>query len=320
MQIDLFYQRKNCYHERLFINLSFVVMAHAESSLLEQLSTNSLPYADPLVRLDWAALDMSRPWLPEEAISLVGLAEFSTLPESTRVRLSQLEFTGFIHAGIWLEGIFIERLSRNLRHTISSSELAYYLHEIREESGHSLMFLKLMETSGIQLPGAWRDRPKITDFLGRYTPLHSTLFWLAVTIGEEIPDRLNRYIRTHGGKHTNEAKQVDGLIHQMCTLHIIDEARHIAHARAALETSLSDTPGLKRRLLTPMLNLMICQFTRTFYLPSSAVYEMAGLTPGKKWRELARRNPARHAFILKCLNPTLNMLREHGFAVRDPII
>lgn len=295
-------------------------MAHAETSLLEQLSTNSLPYADPLVRLDWSALDMTLPWLPQEAVSLVGLTAFDSLPESARTRLSQLEFIGFIHAGIWLEGMFIERLSRNLRHTVSSSELVYYLHEIREEAGHSLMFLKLMETSGIQLPGAWHDRPAITDFLGRYTPLHSTLFWLAVTIGEEIPDRMNRYIRTHGGKQADNVRAVDGLIHQMCTLHIIDEARHIAHARGALEASLRTTSAFKRRLLTPMLNLMIRQFTRTFYLPPSTVYELAGLNPGNKWRSMAQRNPARRAFISKCLHPTLNMLREHGFAVRDPVI
>lgn len=287
-------------------------MSHADTSLVEQLSTNSLPYIDPLARLDWSALDMGKPWLPEGAISLAGLPEFANLPEAVRTRLSQFEFTGFIHAGIWLEGIFIERLSRNQRNTISSQELAYYLHEIREEAGHSLMFLKLMETSGIHLPGAWRNRPAVTDFLGRHTPLHSTLFWLAVTIGEEIPDRLNRYIRTHGGN------SIDGVIHQMCTLHIIDEARHIAHARGALEASLRDINPLKRWLLTPVLDLMIRQFTRTFYLPSADVYEMAGLAPGKTWQDLARRNPARLEFIHKCLNPTLNTLREHGFAVANP--
>ncbi len=289
-------------------------MSHADTSLVEQLSTNSLPYADPLAKLDWSALDMNKPWLPEGAISLTGLPEFNNLPEAVRIRLSQFEFTGFIHAGIWLEGIFIERLARNQRNTISSQELTYYLHEIREEAGHSLMFLKLMETSGIHLPGAWRNRPVITDFLGRHTPLHSTLFWLAVTIGEEIPDRLNRFIRSHGGS------AIDGVIHQMCTLHIIDEARHIAHARGALEASLRDIGTTKRRLLTPLLDLMIRQFTRTFYLPSGDVYEMAGLAPGKKWREMARHNPARQAFVLKCLNPTLNMLREHGFAVADPTL
>ena len=287
-------------------------MAHAELSLLEQLSTNSSPYIDPLARLDWKTLDLTVPWLPSTAVSLYGLPEYESLPEVMRVRLSQYEFTGFIQAGIWLEAIFIERLSKNLKHTQSAQELAYYLHEIREESGHSLMFLKLMETSGLRLTGAWRNRPFIADFLGRHTPLNTTLFWLAVTIGEEVPDRLNRYVRTQG------QDQIDGVIRQMCTLHIIDEARHIAHARSALEASLAHTSKLGRKLLTPIVDILIQQFTRAFYLPCADVYELAGLNPGRQWRKLALKNPARHEFILKCLNPTLHMLRSHGFAVRDP--
>lgn len=288
------------------------VMAHADSSLLEQLATNSSPYVDPTARLNWESLDLNLPWLPDEAVSLYGLESYQNLPDSTRIRLSQLEFTGFIQSGIWLESIFIERLSRNLRHTHSNEELAYYLHEIREEAGHSLMFLKLMESSGLQMPGVWRNRPIIADFLGRHTPLQSTLFWLAVIIGEEIPDRLNRHIRRQG------IGLIDPVIHQMCTLHVIDEARHIAHAHSALKSNLARVGKLQRLILTPVLNLLIQQFTRTFYLPNKNVYEMAGLTPGVKWQKLARNNPARQEFILQCLNPTLNRLREFGFSVRDP--
>lgn len=289
-------------------------MAHAELSLLEQLSTNSSPYHDPLLRLNWDALDTAAYWLPPAAISLHGTREYDALPEATRIHLSQYEFTGFIQAGLWLEAIFIERLSRNLKHTQSAQELAYYLHEIREESGHSLMFLKLMEKGGLRLPGVWRNRPRMADFLGRHAPINTTLFWLAVTIGEEVPDKLNRYIRIHG------ETGVDPLIRQMCTLHVIDEARHIAHARSALDQSLARTSTLHKKLLTPVINLLIHQFVTTFYLPQTDVYELAGLNPGQQWREIARRNPARREFIQKCLNPSLNLLRGYGFAVKDPVL
>lgn len=289
-------------------------MAHAELSLLEQLSTNSSPYHDPLLRLNWDALDTAAYWLPPAAISLHGTREYDALPEATRIRLSQYEFTGFIQAGLWLEAIFIERLSRNLKHTQSAQELAYYLHEIREESGHSLMFLKLMEKGGLRLPGVWRNRPRMADFLGRHAPINTTLFWLAVTIGEEVPDKLNRYIRIHG------ETGVDPLIRQMCTLHVIDEARHIAHARSALDQSLARTSTLHKKLLTPVINLLIHQFVTTFYLPQTDVYELAGLNSGHQWREIARRSPARREFIQKCLNPSLNLLRGYGFAVREPVL
>ena len=287
-------------------------MAHAELSLLEQLSTNSSPYHDPLTHLDWSSLSTSDFWLPQSALSLYGVPEFEALPEQTKKRLSQYEFIGFIQAGLWLEAIFVERLGKNLKKTKAVAEHAYYLHEIREEAGHSLMFLKLMEKSGLHLPGIWQQRPRFADFMGRHAPVNTTLFWLAVVIGEEIPDKLNRHVRIHGDESLNP------LIKQMCTLHIIDEARHIAHARSALEASLESTGKLQTALLNPIANLLIKQFVRTFYLPKPEVYELAGLTPGIKWQALARSNPARAEFIGQCVNPTINLLQNHGFKLQVP--
>lgn len=288
-------------------------MAHADLTLLEQLGTNSSPYHDPLTRLDWEALSMDQYWLPPSAISLAGVPEFEALPETTRKRLSQYEFIGFIQSGLWLEAIFMERLGKNLRKTQSLAEHAYYLHEIREESGHSLMFLRLMEQSGLHLPGLWQQRPRFADFLGRHAPVNSTLFWLAVTVGEQIPDKLNRHVRVHGA-------EVNPVIKQMCTLHIIDEARHIAHARSALEASLQSTGPIQRRILTPIVNVLMKQFVRTFYFPRPEVYELAGLTPGRKWHDLARTNPQRREFITQCVNPTFQLLRGHGFPVSIPAL
>lgn len=281
-------------------------MAHAETSLLQQLSINSDPYHDPLTRLNWGALTCDDYWLPESALSLYGLPEYSALSEAARRRLSQYEFIGFIQAGLWLEGIFIERLGKTLKNTGLAAEQAIFLHEIREEAGHSLMFLKLMERSGLALPAGLKQRPRFSDFLGRHAPADSPLFWLAVVVGEEIPDKLNRHIRTAKG-------QVNPLIREMCTLHIIDEARHIAHARSALEAGLVKSGFLTKRLLAPIVRVLVRQFIETFYLPRAQIYELAGLTPGTAWRERARRNPERISFIQRSINPTLVLLEQHGF-------
>ena len=289
-------------------------MAHAELSLLEQLSINSCPYHDPLTRLDWSQLSSDDFWLPQSAMSLQGVADFEKLPDLTKKRLSHYEFIGFIQAGLWLESIFIERLGKNLRKTRALAEHAYYLHEIREEAGHSLMFLHLMEKSGLRLPDTWRQRPRFADFLGRHAPLNTTLFWLAVVVGEEVPDKLNRHVRVHADATLNP------LIRQMCTLHIIDEARHLAHARSALDASLRTASALQKKLLTPVIRLLLKQFVRTFYLPRPEVYELAGLTPGANWVAMAAANPARHEFVAQCINPTLHLLENHGFKLAIPTL
>ena len=286
-------------------------MPKLDSPLLRQLAVNSQPYRDPLTQLPWDALSLDDFWLPPSALSLTGLPAFERQPQAIQRRLSQYEFVNFIQAGLWLEEIFIARLSRSPQKNKSLEEYAYDLHEMREEAGHSLMFLKLMAQSGLHLPIGSFHRPWLTDFLGRHAPAESTLFWLAVVIGEDIPDRLNRFVRTHGDA-------VNPLIKDMCRLHIIDEARHIARARSALEQRLTHTSALTRTLLTPLVRTLIAQFVRTFYLPRAEVFELVGLRPGHEWRARARSNLARIEFVTQNIRPTLNLLARHGFAMTDP--
>lgn len=283
-------------------------MTDADLPLLKQLSVNSEPYRDPLSRLSWAELSLQDYWLPPAALSLAGVADFERQPEQVKRRLSQYEFVNFIQAGLWLEGIFVERLGRSLKRTESLAEYAYCLHEIREEAGHSLMFLKLMEMSGLHLPAHSFQRPWLADLIGRRAPMDSRLFWLAVVLGEEVPDRMNRIVRAEG-------ESVNPLIRQMCRLHIIDEARHIARARSELERRLARTAPVTRALFSPWAQVLVTQFVRAFYLPRDDVYELAGLTPGRQWRRLAQANPARQDLIAQSLKPTLNLLARHGLRV-----
>lgn len=283
-------------------------LAHLEDSLLLQLSINSVPYHDPLNKLNWHELSLADFWLPTSAISLHHVPEFAALPIHVKKLLSQYEFLNFLEGGIWLESIFLERISKKLRKLNTEAEYAYCLHEIREEAGHSLMFLKVMEHSGLSLPKARFFRPGFADLLGRHAPADSGLFWLAVLLGEEIPDRLNRYIRL------SEDERLNPVIKQLCTLHIIDEARHIAHAKNVLQAYMTHAGRLKKRLLSYVISHALNQFIEIFYFPGAAIYESAGLTPGKKWQELARNNFRRN-FVVECMNPTLRFLAQLGIRI-----
>jgi P-aminobenzoate N-oxygenase AurF len=289
-------------------------MAHADISLVKQLSANSGIYHDPLTRLDWAALSVDDYWLPPSALSLHGIAEFEQLPEDNRKRLSQYEFLSFVQSGLWLEGIFLERLARQLHGVGDPALQTYCLHEIREEAGHGLMFLQLMAQSKTSIPPSLRQFPRFAHLVGRFAPMGGAMFWLAVVIGEEIPDKLNRQVRLA------ENTAVNPLVRQMCRLHLMDEARHIAHARSTLTNSLKHCGKLETILLSRIASILLKQFTRSFYLPEEAVYELAGLAPGKKWRELARQNPVRQEFVRCCVEPTLNLLRNQGIALDMPTL
>ena len=285
-------------------------MPYADSPLLGQLSNNSAPYRDPLTSLDWAALDTQSYWLPPAAISICGLPEFATLEVEVKRRLSQYEFINVVLCGLWLESIFIDRLGSALGGGLGAAERTYVLHEIREEAGHSLMFLKLIKASGLPLPErAWR-RPRFTDSAGRRLPVTGPLFWLATAMGEDISDKFNRYLRQCG------SSQVNPLIRQMCTLHIVDEARHVAYAREQLQIHLARAGTLRRRWLNVALHLMLRQFALRFYFPPAGFYELAGLARGAWWRRAARADPQRRAFVRERMAPTARMLEHYGFRAR----
>jgi hypothetical protein len=283
-------------------------MPSADPALLRQLSENSTPYRDPLALVNWSQLNASSHWLPEAALSLYGLPEFGALAPSVRQRLSQYEFINVMHCGLWLEGVFLQRMSRRLRPEMPRVEREYILHELREETGHSLMFLRVIEASGLAAPdGSWRA-PRAAAALSRLAPAGGGLFWLAMLVGEDVPDKFNRYVRGH-------ADAVNPAIRQVCTLHIVDEARHIALARRTFESLLAGSRGPRRRLLSAAARLLLRELAGAYYYPPAAFYELAGLAPGARWRALALRNPARSRFVAERLAPTLRALESCGLDV-----
>lgn len=282
---------------------------YSPADLVRQLSRNSTPYFDPLTRIRWDQLGTEHPWLPDAALSLYSVPAFAALAPAQQRRLSQLEFLNFIDAGLWLEGIFLERIARAARrHAGDRTTLRYRLHEMREEAGHSLMFLDVMERSGMSLPAALRRRQPLAQAVGRFAPMESSLFRCAVVLGEEIPDRLNRFIRQH-------PQGVCPAIVEVCTTHIIDEARHIAFARELLEPRLAALGPLTRAALRVPLQQLLRQFVRVFYYPPAALYELAGLYPGRHWARCAWENPARAHFVQQCIGPTLAIFAHRGLAL-----
>jgi hypothetical protein len=283
-------------------------MSFADAALLRQLSSNSTPYRDPLALIEWGKLNLDDPWLPEPALSLYGLPEYETLSDAIKRRLSHYEFINVMLCGLWLESLFLQRLARRLDPSLASREYEYFLHEMREEAGHSLMFLKAIESSGLPLPeDTWRA-PRISSLLARHLPLEGALFWLAAVIGEDVPDKLNRFVR-------QSAQHVNPVVKQILSIHIIDEARHITLARGRLDSGLQACGVVRRAALAYISRVLLGELIRVYCFPPARFYELAGLTRGRFWRRLALTNPARRAFVAQCLAPTRRMLMGHGLNV-----
>lgn len=267
-------------------------------------------YQDPLSRIDWSAVDRECWWMPPSLLSLAGVPEFEALPLKRRQRLSHLEYAHLLEAGLWLESQFMARLARLAQRCDDVVSRARFLHELREEAGHSLMFLELLHRSGLGFREGRSLRARLADGLGRLVPSRAALFWALAVAGEEIPDRLN-----HGLRRGVQEVTLSAVVYRMACIHMRDEAMHSAYAREQCRLATARCPRWERALLAPWLSATIDLYARYVYFPSARTYERAGLTPARLWRGRALANPGRRAQAARMLHPTLTFLRHSGWSV-----
>ncbi len=270
----------------------------------------NLRYDDPLARIAWHAVDRDCWWLPPSALSLSGVPEFESLPLKRRQLLSQLEYAHLLQAGLWLESQFIARLAQLAHRSDDAATQAHLLHEVREEAGHSLMFVELLRRSRLEIHKDRRVGARAVDALGRLLPTGSALFWAMVVVGEELPDRLNRRLR-----RGIEDATLSAVVYRIAQIHIHDEAAHAAYARERCRQAARDCAPWRRALLSPPLSLAIDLYARYVYFPPPAVYAQAGLFPARQWRDRALANPVRRLQIAGMLRPTIEFLRRSGWNV-----
>jgi hypothetical protein len=242
-------------------------------------------------------------------MSLFGLAEFESLSEAARIRLSQFEMLGHVEAGLALERAFLELTASRLKHTEQGAEYAYLLHEMREGAGHSLMYMRLARTSGFTMPRAQVRLPRLAR-PGSRLLAGGALYWAMLVIGQDVPDKLHRFVRRYTGTNFSP------LIRQMIGLHMVDEARHIAYARQRLDLAMSQRGAFSAYFQAAVLDRLFNRFVRAYFWPGAELYQSAGLGDGRVWRKLALRNPQRREFVLRLVAPTMRLLASHGISVR----
>jgi len=278
-------------------------------ALVNRLSEHSSHYRDPVQTVPWESLDAETAWLPEELLSLYGLPEYSQLSPEERIRLSQVEFVSFCELGLWLEALFIQRLGANSLQEMYRDPVSYHyqLHELREEVGHSLMFLELQRRSQRSFMTPLSQRPPLARLFARYAPEGSAAFWATILIGENVPDRVNRIIFAH--------KELPAAVLTITQVHMREEARHMAFARTTIQMRSQAMSRAKKLLISPVLREVFRQFLRTCFFPSEQVYAAAGLSNPRIWARRARRNPHRIELMNQCALPSRDFLRTQGFAL-----
>ncbi len=280
-------------------------------SLPERLAARSADYRDPLARVAWETLDRALPWMPDELVSLYGLPEWEALDLGQRQRLSHYELVVFLELGLWLEGLLMQRLATRISRGAGEGcgDLAYQLHELREEAGHSLMFVEMIRRSGLPGLGDRIPRPRAATAFARLAPFDSAGFWITILIGEAVPDQISRALYRD--------ERLPAAVRQVADIHRREEARHIAYARKQAGERLDGLSGPRRRALEVLVAQVFRQFVVQCFYPPPVVYAAAGLPEPRALARAVRRSLQRARLAERCVSPTREFLGSHGLHLRS---
>jgi len=279
------------------------------SDTLRRIAARGASYSDPVSAIDWDTADPTRPWLPPELLSLAAFGRDAEIPSETLNHFSRIEFARLCAAGLWLEGLLISRVTGRGFPAERPSEARIMLQEVREESGHGLMFLEMIDRgnlAGVPLLGPTR---LLSSVAHRLRP-DSAEFWAMVFVGETVTDQFALKAM---------AAPPDSLCpvaRRVLTLHHRDEARHIAAARALLEGRLRHMGAGRRRLFAAALRFLLKRFLAATLFPTPASLAVLGLDDSVGAARAVRRCPERRALADACARPALALLATHALSAR----
>lgn len=279
------------------------------SNVLNRLGSLGAAYRDPVAAIDWNAGDPALPWLPLDMVN-ASILDHGT-PEAA-VRLSQIEFARLCAAGLWLEGLLISRVAARGFLAAKSDETRIVLQEVREESGHGLMFLEMIDRAGLSGVRLLGPTALLTWVAHRLSP-EGAAFWAMVYIGESVTDTYALRALRDAGKSGNAICPV---ARQVLALHHRDEARHIAAARALLDARVARMNVVSRMIFARTSRFLLNRFLRATLYPTPASLAALGLDDPAAAARAAARCPARRKLARDCAAPAMELIARSGVAGR----
>lgn len=273
------------------------------TSGLQQLAGLGRRYTDPMAEIDWQREDSGKPWLPPSLLSLSGLAVQSAMTPEQIQRLSQVDFARLCAAGLWVEGLLMHRLTAAPTARLPVRDARLLLQEVREEAGHGLMFLEMIERAGLNRVGLLGDTRLLSWVAERLDP-DSPEFWAMVYLGEAITDSFAlKALKAGGG-------EICPLARDVLQFHHRDEARHMAAAKAFLKSRCSGLSGYRRRRLKLMIRHLLPRFLKATLYPTPASLAVLDLPRPQAVLQAALACPQRRAVAEACAAPALRTISE----------
>lgn len=235
---------------------------------------------------------------------LAASAWYASLEPDQQARFGLEQVTQTLKYGISFESVLSQGLLEFARALPNRSpEYRYALHELIEESHHSMMFQEFIDRSGtdpVPFSGVDAFMDRQVPRLGRVFP---ELFFALVWSGEIFVDRDNR--------RTLRTPDVHPLLRRMIQIHVTEEARHLCFARRFLEQRLPDLSPVRRRIIAWMLPLSLADSARKMLQPAPHLVRRYGI-PRATMRAAYGPGSDYRTEVQHVVEPIREVLAAHG--------
>jgi len=257
----------------------------ATANKLSQASIRKMSDAFSKVHYE-EVLDTNKWQFPEEFISIYHEPEYQNLTMENRKRLSLLEMVNFfsinIHGEQSLVAEFEKKLYRNKSACEGFDASRYMQHFINEENSHTYMLAEY----------CFRYYGKLIKIKTMEIKREKMGFDVSELIAYGRTQLLENYL-VYMNKYISLADDIGDSARSCNKTHMLDEVRHIAWDKAAIEFYLERLNDKKEDLTLVIQSLEDYKQTVFNLLYNPAIYKEIGLEEPLKLAQRAKKNPAR---------------------------
>ncbi len=226
-------------------------------------------------------------------------------PPEKRSRIGLNMVAGFCYTGRIFEGVLSRGLLRfAATQPHNSLEYRFAYHEVIEEGHHSLMFQELVNRAGLPVPVVDSDFIQATGRVAEYGTTFPELLFVYALGGEDPID----YVQREGYRKRSDRHP---LIQRISQIHIVEEARHVAFARAYLRVNVPKLSAPKRTEMSLTVPGILGVLSGLMMQPPEHVIETYGIPPGVI-DEAFTDNPAHRDLVVASLSKIRALCEEPG--------
>ena len=252
------------------------------------------------------AIDPTDPRFELDQFDPLGGTEwYRSQPQATRARIGLHLVATKMRTGLQFEQV-LQRGLLEYAATLpnGTNEYRYVMHEVIEESQHSLMFQEFVNRTGFDVAGLpWWAKlgTRVIVPMGTWFP---ELFMTFVIGGEDPIDHFQRKaLRTKGDIHP--------LLERIMRIHVAEEARHLSFARHFLRHRVPALGRFKRAWLSVATPRVLGEMSGLMIKPSPEVVKAYGI-PAEVVREAYVDNPAAREDAVAAMTKIRRLTRELG--------